>query len=231
MSRYDDDRIYQIEDIEELFGAVTKRRYWNNIRQEILRLIFNNAMTDIPRIRGFLEWNRAKRIHRFITISEFSNALQERFILFGKDMFERDAAGNFSAVLQTWGNSMGEQMGAIALGQNQYGITRGSQQHQLVIAHTEMALHSAVLCDPLALPVYISLAAYYGLTGQKDSLSDVFGEFDRLTQVLLATNDDQLSHGNIATKRNKESPECPNGLLSLIKQKMEVMKNDFGISE
>ena len=214
MSAATADRLFEVSDAEELFKELSKRKHWNLIRPETLRLIFRNAESDILRIRTFLEWNSIKRIQRFVVISEESRALEERFIQFGKDSDAKEATSNFAAVLNSFASSLGDQLTS---------FPSESEQQQTASVFTEMAFQSAILCNPFQLPSYFGLAYYYVQTGQRDVAREVCKEFYGMIQILDGTEENELSYANRVIKKNQD------GLLSKMKQDMEQMKKEYDL--
>ncbi len=77
--------IDDLTEINNLFEAITKRKHWKKIRQEILRVIFMNAQNDVLKIKTYRQWSSIKLLQRLRIFSEWFKIVENNFILFARD--------------------------------------------------------------------------------------------------------------------------------------------------
>lgn len=173
-------KIEDITDIEELFAALTKRKYWSRIPHRILRQIFINAAGDI------------KKVQRFRFVSELHHCVANNFIPILKDNSDpKMALALFSVTL--------ERLGARSA-QSVPELPDGSREQDTAIRSAEIAYMSSLLCNPLMLPSYGGLAWFYILLGSTGRAADVCRDYDAAEQKLLSSDDADLGYYDQAMK-------------------------------
>lgn len=209
-----DEKFFAIDNIEDLYLALTKRKHWNKVRPEILRKIVDNAKGDNVMISTLTEWSATKKIQRFVAVSEQTQALENNLLSLGKDPNSLEAVSYFAAVMSSVGTTLGDTLDK---------LPAGSEQQQAASILTEMALQSAILCNPFQLAAYIALAYYYVVTSRRDIAGEVCKEYHRMTQVLAETPEDSLSYTNKVLKRNES------GLLSKVEQGIGQIEREYSL--
>ncbi len=179
MAFFSRDKIDDIGDVEELLRIMTKRKYWKQIRPEILRRIFDNAKGDIVKIQ------------RFRYVSELHHCIENNFVEIAKDDNTEMAVAYFAVTLERLAARIAQHIGD---------FPENSEQQNLAIGSAEMAYMSSILCNPLLLPSYAGLAFFYSAIGNAKRAIEAFQEYDKAEQRLLQIDDKELSYYDRAIK-------------------------------
>jgi len=193
------DKIEDISDSEELFIALTKRKHWNRIPRDILKLIFENA--ELPQVfeeshEGLKKVEKIDRLLRFIVVSEDYHCIEKNFI-----PIVNDSPGP-KAVLALFSVTL-ERLAA-KLVQTMYQIIEKSEEQETksLTVSALAAYKSSILCNPFMLPSYAGLASFYGLLGLKELVIKTYQSYNIAEKKLLSIDDSKLSYYDRATKEN-----------------------------
>jgi hypothetical protein len=178
-------RIETIQDIDELFVALTKRKHWKLIPKIVLKQIFDNA-------DGCIE-----KVHRFRYVSELHHCVERNYLpLLEENSDPKFVLSLFSVTLER----LAIQATEIARQYNE-----ASPRQQMAIITTEFAYLSSILCNPLMLSSYGGLAQLYLTLRLPDLAAEVCNDFDSALHQLLSSSTDDLGCYNQALQSQSNS--------------------------
>jgi len=173
MSIARDKAIFELDSIEQLYIALTKRKDWKKIRPEILRPIFDNAKGNIDRIK------------EFILVSEHFNCVRNNFIIIAEDKNTDMALASFGTTMVRLAGSIYQQIEKLA---------DDSEEQKQAFWYAGMAYWSAITCDPFQFAGYNGLAWIYHSLGLKDRAIEMCKLFDEVEKTLLQTSETSLNY-------------------------------------
>jgi len=192
-------KIEDITDIDELFLALTKRKYWSCMPHGILRQIFDNANGDV------------EKVQRFRFVSERHHCVENNFIPLLEGEYDPEITISlFSVTL--------ERLAAQAA-QSVPELPERSWKRDIAIETAETAYMASILCNPLMLGSYAGLALFYMFLGSFDRAAQVCRDYDAAEQRLLSSDMNDLNHYDQGTKSN----------VSTFREWIELVKIKLGI--
>ncbi len=196
MGMFGKDKFFEIKDPERLLKSLTKRKYWSNIRPELLQRVAENAKGSPITLTDF------------VMISEQYDLVRDQFTFASKTMQRSDdALASISFTLFSLADGLIKQF------ENSPPDSPAAQLWPLIA----VALEASILCDPFQLFAYGSLGWFLFHAKLPEKALSVCSRYDQAERRLLETLDDSLNDRHLVSKRSVAEPRA---LIASLREKL-----------
>jgi hypothetical protein len=190
---------YELGDnVNVLFGAIIKRKYWNKIDPDVIKRIINNANGNDESIRNF------------VYISEHSGVLENNFLqLAAMDGMNNDFLLSLFAIT----------LYNIGFAYHQQAIE--SQNDEDFKSHAfsaDLAYMAAILCDKYELDAYYGMAFLYSFWVDGKTSLEFCKKYKMMENELTNAPDKSLNYMQKARKQQLLRPETLDETLKKIEK-------------
>ena len=171
------DKFFEIQNQEELYIALTRRKHWKQIRPELVRAIIENCHGNLERMK------------EFVVVSEQYKIVQNNFLK-QQDLWNKNTLSvlsSFSLTMLRLGQDLWEALPS---------MPEGSEQQKQAITYCGLGFWAATYCDPFQLAAYNGLGWLYHTIGLTNRAVEMCQELDRVIQLLIDAPDEVLSEQN-----------------------------------
>lgn len=191
------DKIFRITDTDKLYQVLLKRKHWKQINPAILQRIFENAQLETTVFKyGASELNQAVvAVHRFIGMSEIFRIV-EKYVELVDNKDPENGRSRICSILNAQGDDI-----VYFLEQN----TFKQQQTIELLSTIEMSYQSAIVCDPLYLAPYCSLAGFYLNVEKKQWAAEICKMYWNAERALMSSTDTTMNYMHDVERKNEGS--------------------------
>lgn len=200
------------KDIDELFVELTHRKHWKEIDPNIIKSIFNNAMSE--EVKAIIDGN-VGAIKAFIFISELHNTVANNFVKIAKDEGSTEnKVSLFSLTLYRLGSDI-FKAGFSA---------KNDEEVDSCVFTADMAFSSSILCDPFELSSYAGIAFLYSSYGMnKEAALEWCRKYKEAEDKLLNTPDETLNSYQLGGKKMLDPKEASENFMWMEKYTPELI--------
>jgi hypothetical protein len=239
------DKLYDVTDVEQMFRLVSGRKDWKKMPSTILLRLIENARAA-PTFPNNPQWSNpaVMLLQRFVELSEVFGLVHWKWTLLTKKWSPEESPAEvlsyFSAILEDLAFQLfDEATNNIVNGKRtrdfgprfrktvEEARTAGQPELVVYLSSADIAYQLAIVCAPLNLANYVSLAGFYfaGLTQTSKSWAgEVCLLFDQAEEKLLKTADDAL------TVQDRLLKEDHNSLLTNLRENIRSMRTQLSNS-
>jgi len=224
------DKLYEMNDVERLFRFLSKRKDWKKIPSAILLRLIENAKAA-PRFPENPLWPdpATQLIQRFVEISEVFGLIRGKWTFLTKKWSPKgspeevlaevlEVLDYFSSILEDLAYQLfDEATNNIANGKRTRNFGPhfrktveeapmfGKTEFLTYLSAADIAYQLAIVCAPLNLANYVSLAGFYFATRHIDWAREACTLYDQAEERILNTEDALLSPQGHVYKEDHDS--------------------------
>ncbi len=170
MALFGSEKLFNMQDRQEILRELSARKNWNLIRADVLRALIESAGGDVI------------KISRFVFVSEYFDCVKNNYVDLAKIWQDpRLALSAFSATLVGLAGDIIQHLAD---------MPEGSERQRQAVGLVEIAFLSAIVCDQHMLAAYKGLASFYHATGKNDLAAKVCRQYDDAEKKLLESGDE-----------------------------------------